>query len=88
MITSILFYDYFFRLIGYIKNNPKIEIDVRFVLNRLPLERMHQGVDQTVISGVVPSLFPDLSLSRKIHPNPRIIHEYVYILNPKQQLTN
>ncbi|XP_018580188.1 putative helicase mov-10-B.1 [Anoplophora glabripennis] len=68
-------------LVDYIKSNPKIELDVRFVMNRLPLERMHQGVDQTVMNGIVPYFFPDYSLSRRIVSSTKTIRETEFFNN-------
>nr|CAI5863002.1 unnamed protein product [Callosobruchus analis] len=45
--------------------NPTIELSVRFVLNRLSYERMHQGVDQVVANGMVPLLFPNKDLRER-----------------------
>ncbi|KAJ8929387.1 hypothetical protein NQ314_017937, partial [Rhamnusium bicolor] len=62
-------------LLSYIRQNPIIEMDVRFVLSRLPLERMHQGVDQIVSNGNLPSLFPDYNLTRENVPMTRTIRD-------------
>ncbi|XP_031333840.1 putative helicase mov-10-B.1 [Photinus pyralis] len=50
-------------LIEYIRSNPDAEIDVSFKLGRLPYERMHNGVDHCVSSGMTNYLFPDNIIS-------------------------
>lgn len=78
-------------LLSYITNTPQIELDVRFVLSRLPLERMHQGVDQIVMNGTVPHLFPDYNLSRRVVSGSRTIRETEFynstITNNREQKT-
>ncbi|CAH0559688.1 unnamed protein product [Brassicogethes aeneus] len=51
-------------LINYVKSDPKTEMDVRFVLGRLNLERQHEGIDRTFLSGMVPYLFPTNNICR------------------------
>lgn len=46
-------------LVEYIRSNPDAEIDVSFQLGRLPYERMHNGVNHCVSSGITNYLFPD-----------------------------
>ncbi|KAJ8920489.1 hypothetical protein NQ315_005358 [Exocentrus adspersus] len=47
-----------YELVDSIRENPNIDLDVRFVLNRLPLERMHKAVDQVHFQHI-PSVFPE-----------------------------
>lgn len=53
---------FFYRILDRIISCPDTEVDVRFVLSRLNLERMHQGVDQVVLKQRVQYLFPDVRL--------------------------
>ncbi|KAK4883503.1 hypothetical protein RN001_006822 [Aquatica leii] len=45
--------------------SPDTELDVSFQLGRLPLERMHAGVDQCVSKGLLSYFFPDESLGSR-----------------------
>lgn len=49
-------------LADYIQECPDIELDVAFQLGRLPYERMHAGVDQSVSNGMLKCLFPNPEL--------------------------
>ncbi|KAJ8952961.1 hypothetical protein NQ318_006578 [Aromia moschata] len=57
-------------LMEFIQGNPTIELDVRFIMGRLPLERMHQAVDRTFVNQMVPCLFPNEDLVRRRVPQP------------------
>lgn len=53
-----------FRILDLVYNNPEMDMDVRFHLGRVHLERMHMGVHNVFASGYVRHLFPDISLSK------------------------
>ncbi|KAG5889286.1 hypothetical protein JTB14_007047 [Gonioctena quinquepunctata] len=77
-------------LIDVIRLTPTIEIDVQFVLGRLPLERMHQGVDQVVSKGLVSALFPSVKLRKRVVPQLRTIsngefYNEMIVTNPEQK---
>ncbi|KAJ8984692.1 hypothetical protein NQ317_004951 [Molorchus minor] len=50
-------------LLNYIGMLPDIELDAKFVLNRLAYERMHQAVDQVVGNNTLSCLFPEPDLA-------------------------
>ncbi|CAG9818274.1 unnamed protein product [Phaedon cochleariae] len=78
-------------LIEMIESNPGVEIDVRFVLSRLGFERMHQGEEQVTINGMVPTLFPDITLRQKVVREVRSInngdfYNEMIVTNPEQKM--
>lgn len=44
-------------------------MDVKFVLGRLGLERMHHAVEQIEKNGMVADLFPEPSVARRAQPS-------------------
>ncbi|RZC39005.1 helicase mov-10-B.1 [Asbolus verrucosus] len=58
-------------LMDCIRTDPGTKLDVSFILSRLAFERMHQGVDRVVRTGMVATLFPRINVRR----NSNIIHE-------------
>lgn len=54
----------------FLISNPDVikEMDIRFVLSRLHFERMHQSVEQIEKNGMVPDLFPEMSLVSRTLP--------------------
>ncbi|KAJ8920487.1 hypothetical protein NQ315_005356 [Exocentrus adspersus] len=66
-------------LVEFIGNNPTIELDVRFVMGRLPLERMHQGVDSVVRFNLVPSLFPAGKINKTTRSQLRTIRDSEFV---------
>lgn len=54
----------------FLIKNPDVikEMDIRFVLGRLHFERMHQAVEQIEKNGMVPDLFPEMTLAARTLP--------------------
>nr|XP_023021067.1 RNA helicase Mov10l1-like [Leptinotarsa decemlineata] len=77
-------------LLDIIEQNPKIEMDVRFLLGRLCFERMHEAVDKIVSKGIVQTIFPEVSLRSRQVPQPRTIRDgefynQMIVTNPEQK---
>ncbi|XP_076260441.1 putative helicase mov-10-B.1 isoform X1 [Rhynchophorus ferrugineus] len=51
-------------ILSVVCNNPEMDMDVRFHLGRIHLERMHIGVHNVVASGYVKNLFPKIELAK------------------------
>ncbi|XP_076259187.1 putative helicase mov-10-B.1 [Rhynchophorus ferrugineus] len=51
-------------ILDAIWNKPELDMDVRFHLGRVNLERMHLAVENVIYTGYVKNLFPDIRLSK------------------------